>query len=153
MDIPFPVRLNGWPFRQLLLPSGDRIILTFSWDGSEPAENLHDANHNVYRLNPAGDVVWQVRRDDSIRPPDWWEKMHQLAQEQGQDGKRKPFMYFRLEYPDGLRKISDEDGDGQNVGLWTPGCVIRLFGGGNNYTLDPETGIATNVESGPGRPW
>jgi len=79
--------------------------------------------------------------------------MHRRAREQGFDGKRKPFMYIALEYPDGLRKNSDEYGDGQNIELWEPNCIIRLYGSGNNYILNPETGIATNVETGPGRPW
>jgi len=139
-------------WKTLLLPGGDRIVLAGKYlDGD--LLSLHDANHNVYRLNPAGEVVWQVRRDDSIRPPDWWEALHRLAQMQGLDGKRKPFMYIALEYPDGHRQASDEYGDGENILQWERGCIIRLFGSENSYTLDTETGIATNVEIGPGRPW
>jgi hypothetical protein len=146
-------RYNGWPIRQLRLPCGHRIICTFAKDGSEPRESIYESNHNVYRLSPTDEIVWQVRRDDSIRPPDWWETLHRLAREQGLDGKRKPFMYMVLEYPDGKRKTSDGHGDGTDIALWEPGCTIHLYGSGNDYILDPETGIAKNVETGPGRPW
>jgi len=143
---------NGWRARQLALPDGGKI-LCFFYQNNDDMISLHDENHNVFRLNPAGEVVWQVRRDDSIRPPDWWETLHRLAREQGLDGKRKPFMYMVLEYSDGSRKTSDEQGDGKDIALWEPGCLIHLYGSGNDYILDPETGIAKNVETGPGRPW
>lgn len=145
-------RFNGWPIQQLYLPGGDRIICTYARDGSEPYQTLHDCNHNVFRLNPKGEVVWQVRRDDSIRPPGWWEMLHRMAREQGRDGERMPFMYIDLIYPNGKRISSDEDGDGKNIALWQPGCIIRLSGDDNAYNLDPETGIAVNVNNGPGRP-
>lgn len=115
--------------------------------------SLYNENHNIFRLNPAGEIVWQVQRDDSIMPPGWWEAMHRIAREQGLDGKRKPFTYLVLEYPDGTRTTSDEQGDGIGIAQWQPGCIIHLYGSGNDYVLDPETGIATNVETGPGRPW
>ncbi len=154
MNPPVFEQLNGWPIKRLLLPNGDRIVLSFCWDGTEPQRTIFEANHNVYRLNPAGEVVWQVRRDDSIRGPGWWDKLHRMAREQGLDGERGPFTYFVLEYPDGRRKTSDEQGDGCDVALWESGCIIWLYGSlYNDYVLDPETGIATNVETGPGRAW
>lgn len=149
-------RFNGWPVRQLRLQDGDRIVCTFALDGSEPYESLFEANHNVYRLTPTGEVVWQVRRDDSNRPPDWWEQLHRLARVQGQDGAREPFMYIQLEKPDGTRTTSDRNGDGTSVEVWSPGSVIWLVGSAyQEYILDPETGIARNVtpEHLNERPW
>jgi hypothetical protein len=140
-------------WKTLQLSGGDKIIASARYADDGSSLSLPDINHNVYRLNPAGEVVWQVRRDDSIMPPDWWENMHRIAREQGQDGKRKPFTYLVLEYQDGSRVTSDEQGDGTDIALWEPGSIIHLYGSGNDYVLDPETGIAKNVESGPGRPW
>jgi len=145
-------RFNGWPVKRLLLPSGDRIIVTFSWDGTEPKRSLDDANYNVYRLNPEGEVVWQVRRDDSVLPPDIWETRHRIARSHGLDGYRVPFLGFVLEYPDGSRKRSDPYGDGKDILVWEPGCIIWLLGYGNEYILDPETGIAKNTPIS-GREW
>lgn len=146
MSAPGPERFNGRPFSQLVLPCGDRIILTFRWDGTEPGQSIDESNHNVFRLKAGGEVVWQVRRDDSNRPPDWWDTLHRLAREQGLDGAREPFMYIQLEYPDGKRVTSDRNGDGTSVETWSPGCIIWLVGSAyQEYILDPETGIAKNV--------
>lgn len=138
------------------MPDGERIVCTFALDGSEPNESLFEANHNVFRLTPTGEVIWQVRRDDSNRPPDWWEQLHRLAREQGQDGAREPFMYIQLEKPDGTRITSDRNGDGTNIEMWSPGSVIWLVGSAyQEYILDPDTGIAKNVTPVPlhERPW
>lgn len=133
-------------WKMLLLPHGDKIILADEYKDDGSALSLEDANHNVYRLNAVGEVVWQVRRDDSNRPADWWEQLHRLAREQGQDGAREPFMYIDLQYPDGRRITSDEYGDGKDVAVWEPGCLIWLVGSAyQKYLLDPETGIAKNV--------
>ena len=144
---------DGYRHRRLILPSGDSIRCFFYQPEGCKDVSLHDANHNVYRLNPSGEVIWQVRRDDEIMPDGWWETRHRLAREQGHDGKRVPFMYIVLEYPDGNRKTSDGQGDGCDITEWTPGCLIHLYGSGNDYILDPETGIAKNIETAPGRPW
>ena len=64
-------RFNGWPIKQLLLRGGDRIVLTFCWDGTEPNRSIFEANHNIYRLDSQGNIIWQVQRDDSNHPPDW----------------------------------------------------------------------------------
>lgn len=97
------------------MPNGDRIVVTFCRDGVQPKESLHNANHGVYRLDKKDNIIWQVTRDDSIMPHDWWEKCHELAREEGADGHRIPFSYIVLEYPDGTKANSDEDGDGTNI--------------------------------------
>lgn len=141
------------PIKRLNMPKGERIVVTYSWDGSEPMEELYETNHNVYRLNSNNDIIWQVTRDDSIMPHDWWEKCHELAREEGGDGHRIPFSYITLEYADGTKANSDEDGDGTNILMWEEGCIIHLYGSGNDYILDPETGIAKNIAKKGGRVW
>lgn len=147
----------GWRFRQLALPDGGKIVCFFFQPQGVSDVSLHDINHNIFRLSPSGEVLWQVQRDDSIHPPGWWDKLHARARAKGLDGERWPFMYFTLELPDGTRKPSDHEADGTGIELWAPGIIIHLYGIGLDYVLDPETGIAKNVESGPkipgGRVW
>jgi hypothetical protein len=144
---------KGCPVRRLYMPNGDKIVVTFRWGELGKWEELYATNHNVYRLNQDGEVVWQVVRDDSIMPPNWWETCNRLAREEGGDGHRIPFAAFVLEYLDGRRKTSDEHGDGTSILTWEPGCIIHLYGSGNDYVLDPETGVAKNVAKKGGRVW
>ncbi|MDR2154139.1 MAG: hypothetical protein LBE78_03810 [Burkholderiaceae bacterium] len=147
-------RFRGWPTRRLLLPSGDKIICTVCWDGTEPKVEIYDDNHNVFRLNAQGEVIWQVRRDDSNHPPDWWGNLHAHAKARGHDGARYPFDEFVLIYPDGSHNIPQKTGEPPYEAIWTPGCTIRLRGSAyQQYILDPETGIAKNVTEGRPRPW
>lgn len=147
-------RFKGWPIKQVRLPSGDRIILTFCWDGTEPYESLYDANHNVYRLNAAGDIIWQVQRDDSNQPPDWWEVLHRYARAEGHDGAREPFTYIQVAYADGSTSWDQQANQWLNICEWQPDCTIWLAGSAyQQYILDPETGIAKNVTEGRPRPW
>lgn len=56
-----------WPLRsktslqgkvRLILPDGDNVILI---DVLRNRRGAEEDNRNVYRLNPAGDVVWQIQ--------------------------------------------------------------------------------------------
>ena len=99
-------------------------------------------------------MIWQVRRDDSIRPTDWWPILHEHARERGEEGAREPFMYFVLKYPDGRTNINPQTGSPPDVAEWTPDCTIWLLGSAyQKYVLDPETGIALNITEGNPRPW
>ena len=140
-------------WKVLRLPCGNKIVLSAQYvDGTDLS--LYDINHNVFRLNPAGEVVWQVRRDDSNHPPDWWDILHHYARQEGLDGAREPFTYIQIEYPDGRRLSSDRNGDGTNIAVWSPGSTLWLSGSAyQDYILDPETGIAKNVTKWPVRPW
>ncbi|WP_428023604.1 hypothetical protein [Arcobacter sp.] len=153
MEKPELEYFNQQPIKRLNIPNGDRIVVTFSWDGSEPKEELYDANHNVYRLNPQGEIIWQVQRDDSILPIDLWKVRHKIAKEDGYDGYRQPFSYIDLLYPNGKRISSDGNGDGTDILTWEEGCIIRLSGQQNTYVLDPHTGIATCVAKSSLRYW
>lgn len=128
------------------------ILASVYVDGSRMS--LHDINHNVYRLNAQGEIVWQVQRDDSNHPPDWWDVLHRVAREEGYDGAREPFMRIWVQNPDGTYQ-SDTDGHRPpEIQHWTPGCTLHLDGSAyQHYLLDPDTGIATNVTKWPVRPW
>lgn len=143
--------LKVW--KTIQLPKKDVIALVSSYAAGEPL-SLYDSNHNIFRLNSQGEMVWQVRRDDSIRRPDWWEILHAQARERGEAGAREPFMYFSLKYPDGSDNISIHNGCPPDDAEWTPGCTIWLSGSAyQQYILDPDTGIAKNVTEGRPRPW
>ena len=143
------------PIKRVNLPNGDRIVLTFSWDGTEPPyKSPFEANHNIYRLNTQGEVVWQIQRDDSNHPSDWWEILHSQAREKGWDGAYEPFTEVHLEYADGSTSFDEQTYKWRNPCEWRLGCKIWLVGSAyQQYVLDPETGIAKNVTDWPVRPW
>lgn len=135
------------------LPNGDSVVLSNGYRNGE-LWTLLDANHNVYRLNSQGEVVWQVQRDDSNHSPDWWDRMHRSAREDGHDGAREPFTEIQLNYADGTNNFDPVTHRIRNPSEWRPGCKILLVGSAyQQYVLDPETGIAKNVTDWPVRPW
>lgn len=140
-------------WKRVCLPNGDSIVLG---DGYEDGQlcTLFDENHNIYRLNAQGEVVWQVRRDDSNHPPDWWGILHSIARANGHDGAREPFTEIHLEYADGSTSFDHQTYKWRNPCEWQPGCKIWLVGSAyQQYVLDAETGIAKNVTNLPVRPW
>ena len=104
-SVPF----ESWKSRSIHLLDGDCIFCYFFQPTGAADVSLHNENHNVYRLNPAGEIIWQVRRDDSNHPADWWDILHRHAREKGLDGAREPFMYIQIEYPDGRRSSSESE--------------------------------------------
>jgi hypothetical protein len=137
----------------LRLPENEIIFLADGYEDGDFLDNYNE-NHNVFRQNAKGEIVWQVRRDDSNHPPDWWNNLDRHAREDGLDGARCPFTYITLKYPDGSSNISPQTGDPPDEATWTPGCTILLEGSAyQQYILDPETGIAKNVTVGRPRPW
>ncbi len=143
----------GWFYRRLQMLNGDNIICYFYRNNCGDV-SLYDINHNVFRLDDKGDVVWQVKRDDSNHPADWWEILHRYAREKGLEGAREPFMYLQVEYVDGTTSWDNENFQWKNPCDWQPGCKIWLAGSAyQQYILDPETGIAKNVTKWPVRPW
>lgn len=151
MSDPDFERFRGWPIKRLLLPDGDRIVLTYRRDDREPPRSADESNLNVFRLNPAGEVVWQVQRDDRYHPPEVRETGDRRTNAPGIDGAREPFMLIQLEHPDGRRVASDCDGEGTTIERWDTGYIIWLVAQPRQqYVLDPETGMAQNVT--PARP-
>jgi hypothetical protein len=139
-------------WKTLHLPSNDQVALVSSYADGESL-SLQDINHNIFRLNAQGEVVWQIKRDDTGKFINW-ESLHQHAREQGEDGAREPFMEFILKYPDGSDNINPTNGCPPDEATWTPDCTIWLRGSAyQQYILDPETGVAKNVTEGRPRPW
>ena len=137
---------------KLTLPNGGQIVLVTGHKYGD-IKTLHDVNHNCYRLNAQGEIIWQVQRDDSNHAPDWWDILHRHARERGEDGAREPFMEFMLEYPDGSNNKNSLE-ILPDIACWTPGCIIWLRGSAyQQYILNPETGIAKNVTESRPRPW
>lgn len=143
--------LKVW--KSIQLPDAHLVVLVSTYASGEPL-SPEDINHNIFRLNAKGEIIWQVKRDDSVRRPDWWEVLHQQARERGEDGAREPFMNMVMTYPDGSSNCSPQDGNPPDEAIWTPDCTIWLNGSAyQQYILDPETGIAKNVTEGHPRPW
>jgi hypothetical protein len=147
-------KFRGWHKKTLFMPNHESIVCFFFHPKDASEESIYDVNHNVFRLNAQGEVIWQVRRDDSNHPPNWWDNLHAHAREDGFDGARYLFRYITLTYPDGSHNVSQKTGDPPDEAVWTPGCTIWLEGSAyQQYILDPETGIAKNVTEGRPRPW
>lgn len=139
-------KFRGWPYDEIKLPSGDKIICTYSWDGSEPKRTLEDANHNIFRLDKDGNVIWQIKREEQgkIR---WDLIMEEIARngEASTRFSRIPFGELWLEDNEGRRFKSDR---------YIPGCkLIALASGGRSYEVDIEIGIAINITGAGDRLW
>jgi hypothetical protein len=144
----------GWRRKTIYMPNNEFLFCFFFGPKGCVAESIYDTNHNIFRVNSRNEVIWQVRRDDSIMPPDWWDIMHAIARKNGHDGERAPFTYFTLEYPDGTNNRADQSGSPPDEAIWTPGCTIWLSGSEyRDYLLDPDTGIAKNMTPGFVREW
>jgi len=142
-----------YKWKILRLSENEIIFLADAYENGDLLD-LHDINLNAFRQNAKGEIVWQVRRDDSNHPPGWWDNIDRRAKEEGLDGARYPFTYITLKYPDGSTNISPKTGDPPKEATWTPDCTILLDGSYyQQYILDPETGIAKNVTEGFVRPW
>ena len=143
-----------WFRRTIFLGDGRKIVcFYFQGDGADDV-SLFDENHNIFCVDSDGHAIWQVRRDDSVRGDGWWEVLHAHARQIGEDGARRPFTYFVINYPDGSNNINPDTGSPPDHAIWTPGATIWLMGSAyQKYILDPETGIATNVTQGNPRPW
>ena len=144
----------GWPIRRLVMPNGDQIICLFCKDGSEPDLSVHDGNHNVFRLDKNGKVIWQITRIDY--PDTNWESKHQRAREKGEPGCIEPFIRFYVTYADGTTKTDLETGMAPDVIEWLPGCKVKMsnLGYGTQwFTLDVDTGVATEITPRGSRAW
>ena len=134
--------LRAQIYREMLLQGDGRVVLV------EPVENqwssLTLANHNVFRLNAAGKVVWQVQRAENPTHASW-DTLHELARRRHAEGSLDgdysaegfwdPFQHLGL---DETRAQSSEP-----KGVYRPGCVIYLLTRWWAYVLDVETGVAT----------
>lgn len=127
--------------KQIFLPNEEKIALIWGYLHGLP---LHDANHNIFRLNAQGEVVWQVRREEKDELT--LEQVNKNWQAIGQGEWREPFMGFGLVHSDGRT----ESGDSL---VWQPGCVVKVVSSiGHDYELDVEQGLIVNLNPGQ-RPW
>ena len=80
------------------MPDGGRIVC-FYFGNDGPVSNVYDGNHNVFRLDKDGVVLWQITRID--KPVVDWELKHKRARESGLPGCIEPFTQFLVYRGDG----------------------------------------------------
>lgn len=133
-------RFMGWPIRQLLLPNGDRVVCLYCKDGSEPDLSLHDANHNIFRLDSKGQVVWQIVRDEAGKFSWAW----------AEDYVRE-FYHHELRLPFSSLTVKDAAGVSQQRSCLEPGdrlytsCEGVLPWQVLEYEIDIDRGVARCV--------
>jgi hypothetical protein len=143
--------LTGEIFRILRMPDGGMI---FTLSLPRPAKDfagVEHINHNVFRVDKSGQVLWQVTRID--HPEVNWEAKHRHAREEGLPGCIEPFMEFVLRLPNGMRY---PEGDPVDSIDWVPGCRVDLVSlgiGTQWFRLDVDSGVATEITSKGTRPW
>ena len=134
---------GGTVFRILRMPDGNDIF-TLS---VHPVLNMDDVerrNHNVFRVDRDGHVLWQITRID--HPGTNWEFKHEQARERGEPGCIEPFIEFSLRFPDGSRNT---DGRMPQDNMdWVAGCrveLVKLGFGTQWFSLDIDTGVAIEI--------
>ena len=133
-------------FQDIRMPNGDVIVLAnpaYGWID----KSIDSANHNVFRIDSSGDIIWQVRREEDGFVN--WESRNLHAKENDPtcEGYLDPFLamsekfFVREEvlskgpfHPKFKEVYFDE---------YKPGRLLWLITGRWAYDLDPETGIAT----------
>jgi len=131
-------RYLGLPFQSIELPDSHRIIRLQNVYGSgDKWPSLTLANHNVFRLNGAEEVVWQVWRDDKGHMN--WDYINREAQAEdpGCEGYFDPFQHIYL-----LGCSTPQAGKGRSL-VWQPGFRVYLNTRWWTYLLDIDTGVAT----------
>lgn len=137
-------RFMGRKFDEVKLPDGGRVILLYRWDENDPDLSLHDSNHNIFRLDKDGKVVWQVVRDEQGKLI--WEEVFRQAEKYNEPG--------RACYPLGELWLEDESGRRFRDEAWRPGLkLISLGSGAHTYEIDVESGVAKNITPPHTRPW
>lgn len=135
---------SGWLCRRLDLPEGDSVVCYY-YRNDKKNVSLYDINHNIFRLDKEGRVIWQVTRDErgKLNLEEWNE--HALAR--GDEEWREPFTSFGLIFPDGRRESAD-------IMRWRPGCIVSVSScSGQDYELDVDKGVIVNVTPHRQRPW
>ncbi len=131
---------NGFRVFQFVgLPDGGYIVLGDFLDGS-----IEPNNHNIFRLDKDGKVIWQVVRDEQGKLI--WEEVFKQARNYNEPG--------RARYPFGELCLEDESGRRFQDEAWRPGLkLISLGSGSHTYEIDVETGVAKNITPPHTRPW
>lgn len=122
-----------------------------SWYGRG---QLHFCNHNLFRLDKDGNVVWQVKRFECGRLR-WRYVMKMLKRERGGEGEaaaesaaRQPFTSLRTTFvrrgrfhPLHIESIAPED----LSPIPRPDFVLIASAENRFYEVDIDTGVAINV--------
>lgn len=140
----FPA-LNIKIYQEIPMPDGSRIVL------ADPIEqrwhDLYLANHDVFRIDRNGQVVWQVRREESKFVN--WESRNRHAKEADPncEGYLDPFTGMGRKYFERKRNLAPKPfhPSTERVAFdeYAPGRLLWLMTQWWAYDLDPETGIAT----------
>lgn len=129
------------------VPDGGCLTLGYFLNGS-----VEPNNHNIFRLDKDGNVIWQIQRNENGILK--WDMLHKHAKERGQDGARWPFENLLVVRPGDIRHVDPLTGAPLAVDTWEPGCrVFSDSAQGYSYEIDIERGIARNRADTPQRPW
>lgn len=140
-------RFMGRMFDQIKMPDGGRIIRLYRWDESEFDLPRDIANHNIFRLDSHGRIVWRIKRDDGRFLN--WDAADQIAKrdDPNSEGFIDPFISigdrFFERHPLLNRGFYHPKFEIVIFDTYAPG---RLLGAATNwlgYDIDPETGVAT----------
>ena len=144
---------RGWPTQAIELPNGDVVICLIYKTGKEPRFSVREENHNLFRLDKDGDVVWQVKRDEGRELQ--WASSREKAESGNVDDvwTRSPFTTLVLKYADGSTNMERMTGNGPGVAAWVEGATVYCHTfDQKSYSLDIDSGVAKLVFM-PGRPW
>lgn len=147
---------NGWQSYEIGLPDGGKVVCYHFRDKGNYV-SLHDINHNIFRLDKDGNMIWQVTREDQGKVN--WELLNEIARKEGREGAEYGFAAIWCKNPVTGELPSTDMETGKLVPnfQWKPELKLmaRAWDLGNNlYELDVETGIAMNVSPpGPKRAW
>ncbi|MFA7292944.1 MAG: hypothetical protein WC023_11940 [Rhodocyclaceae bacterium] len=142
----------------LMLPDGQRLIVSSHYENKERL-SVYDENHNIFRLDAAGNVLWQIERNEGV-VEEGFGGLRRAAERGETDAESgflsgiEPFMCFILHYPDGRNNIDPNTGEPPDCAIWEPGVQVRTSSlSGWPYDVDIERGVARNIATRPIRPW
>src|ERR1700712_2302784 len=108
------------PWQSICMPDGTQVCLA-SRPGQYSELSLFEQNHNIFRLDNAGNVIWQVCRDEAERLE--WARMREKAEADNLDdvSTRSPFVFMMQCFPDGTTNWDPKRGNGPAISDWVEG--------------------------------
>jgi len=137
------------------MPDGGVVACLVYKTGKEPRFSLFEENHNVFRLDRACKVMWQVRRNEGGARAQWAQMREKAeADDSGDFEMHSPFLSMHLRFRDGSTNKDPMTEAGPPDACWVEGAtVICRTLDSMTYELDVDTGIAVNVTPFGIRPW
>ena len=124
---------------EIPLSDGGRLVEIWPRTGGrtfkEGWPSVYSANHNVLRLDAAGNVIWQIKRDDKGHINWDYLNAEAKAEDPQTEGYFDPFWNMALDERHAPAP--------QPAGVYRPGCKVYLTTRWWGYELDVETGVAT----------